>query len=208
MAKYSDIHPGVVFGRLTVESTEVRPVKAGVNRLFALCRCRCGQTRAVRSDALGEGGTNSCGCLMIEERGKSSITHGQSKTRTHNIWIGMWKRCTNNSNNRYEFYKDKIPPIEWKDYEVFLRDMGECPDGLSLERKKNELPYSKDNCVWATPTEQAQNRRSSRYLEYQGKTQTIAAWSKELEIPYSRIQARLQANWPIERVLDPISHQR
>jgi hypothetical protein len=73
--------------------------------------------------------------------------------------------------------------------------MGRRPGpGYSIERKKNELGYSKDNCEWATKEVQANNRRSNRILEYQGERLTLMQLSRKYfpGEPAERVRCRIQ----------------
>ena len=87
-------------------------------------------------------------------------------------------------------------------FENFLADMGLRP-GLeySLERKDNNLPYSKENCIWATTKEQARNTSTNRVLSFNGKSQCLAAWSEEIGIGHATLSQRLEAGWSVERTL-------
>jgi hypothetical protein len=57
--------------------------------------------------------------------------------------------------------------------------MGECPPGLTLERVKNDVGYEPGNCVWASMKQQARNQSTNRLIEYDGRTQCLAAWAEE-----------------------------
>lgn len=89
----------------------------------------------------------------------------------------------------------------WLNFENFLKDMGERPEGTNLERIDNDKGYSPSNCRWATQAEQMRNRRSNVFIEYQGKKQTVQEWSKELNIPFTTLRLRMKTGWPVERVL-------
>lgn len=92
------------------------------------------------------------------------MKHGQSqrgkKTPTYNAWGHMISRCYDCNDKRFSRYGGRgitVAP-EWKNFEQFFADMGEKPQGLTLERLDNEKGYSKGNCKWATWQEQAENK--------------------------------------------------
>ena len=71
----------------------------------------------------------------------------------------MIRRCTKASDPRYPEWGGRGITIDprWMDFRNFLADMGERPEGMSLERKDNDGPYCHDNCVWVSPHEQQMN---------------------------------------------------
>ena len=76
----------------------------------------------------------------------------------------MLQRCTNPNHDHYERYKDMLC-IEWHDFDNFLKDMGERLDGTSLDRIDNTKGYFKENCRWATASQQIRNRSSTSLNE-------------------------------------------
>lgn len=90
----------------------------------------------------------------------------------------------------------------WRDFKLFLKDMGERPEGCTLERKDNTRGYYPGNVIWATPKQQARNRRNTPMITYQDKTQSIASWAEELGHNYYTLRARLvNYDWDIETAL-------
>ena len=122
------------------------------------------------------------------------------------IWNGIWQRCTNPNSEYYQDYGGRGITVsdEWKSIEVFAADMGERPPGFTIERINNNLGYCKSNCKWATRQEQARNRRSSRLVTHNGRTQTMIAWAEELGIPYMTLYLRLyRRKIPVAEALIP-----
>jgi hypothetical protein len=123
----------------------------------------------------------------------------------------MLNRCRNANDSSYLHYGGRGISVclEWQtSFETFLRDMGERPNALySIERKDVNKGYSKENCVWATDTEQARNKTNTVMLTAFGKSQTLDSWATEKGLRYHTIWARLlrgdspeQALRPLERI--------
>jgi hypothetical protein len=73
----------------------------------------------------------------------------------------MWYRCTNPKHKHYKYYGGRGIKVceEWMRFENFLADMGERPEGLTLDRRDPNGDYEKDNCRWVEWTVQVENRR-------------------------------------------------
>lgn len=120
-------------------------------------------------------------------------THGLTGTPTNIVWQSMRARCNLKSHMYYANYGGRGIKVckRWNDYTKFLKDMGERPEGMSLERRKNSIGYIPSNCRWATRTEQNRNSSQNRNIKYKGRTQCLAAWCEELGLKYHTIYMRL-----------------
>lgn len=206
MATHKSINRSLIgqrFGRLLVLAL-AEPGTRGASRY--VCECICGTVKTIarseltrtRSDA-----TRSCGCAR-EDR-IPWIKHGQAgnktRTRTYRIWKGMISRCTNAHMPAYERYGGRgiVVCEAWRTFEHFYADMGDCPPGLTLERRDNNGNYEPTNCCWATYKEQANNQRTNRYIQWQGETHTIRAWSEIIGMKSTTLYQRLVIrHWSVE----------
>ena len=189
---------GVTVGRLTVLRLDSKGYRG---RKTWLCTCTCGGTKLVSTASLRDGKTKSCGCLHLETLAKRSVTHGDSGSKEHRIWCSMWARCKIKSATGYAQYGARGITVcnEWKDFAEFLRDMGRCPEGCSLNRINNDSGYSKENCSWATNHEQACNTSRTRWVEKDGVLMLAAEVAKQNMVPYATYKSRLyKQKWSIE----------
>lgn len=172
--------------------------------------CECGATIITSLGAVQSGHAKSCGCYNREVNHykvgctSAMLSHGKSTSRTYRIWSDMVTRTSNPAAKGYAYYGARGITISesWRQFENFFLDMGECPEGLTLERIDNNKGYSKENCRWASRKEQANNRRSNRLETYQGRTQTLKQWCEELGCNYQKINLRLtRLKWSLEKAL-------
>jgi len=134
---------------------------------YAEYLCICGNRKEISIYNVKIGGTMSCGCLKKENFNNNK--HGLYYTRFYNIWNGMKNRCLNINNSRYKDYGARGINIcdRWLDFINFKEDMYEeylehCKEfgesNTSIDRENNNLGYNKDNCRWATLSQQNINR--------------------------------------------------
>lgn len=170
------------------------------NVMIWVCRCDCGNIRSVPNSNLQSGSSQSCGCLSRELSSKRLTRHGKSRSRVYRIWGGMVGRCTNPNDPAWKHYGGRGIEVcdRWLTFSNFIEDMGDPPDGLTIERIDNDKGYSPDNCHWATMLEQQNNRRNNVVLEVNGRQQTISQWAREKHLSRQLIQYRLAAGWAID----------
>lgn len=108
----------------------------------------------------------------------------------------MLARCYNPNNHAYSDYGGRgiVVDESWHTFENFYTDMGVAPEGLSLDRINNNKGYSKENCRWATPKEQGNNKRFNVIIEYEGRVQNITQWAEELGVPRTRLYDQICRN--------------
>lgn len=126
----------------------------------------------------------------------------------HGIWAAMKRRCYNKNTKDYPMYGGRGITVcdEWHTFEGFIKDMEQSyRPGLSIDRVDNEKGYFFNNCRWATPTEQANNRTTSRIVVHNGKSRTLAQWARDFGIAYGTMTQRFYVyKWDFSRCLEPV----
>ena len=167
---------GNTYGRLTVLAEAERNTGRCVKWI---CLCDCGAETIVSGDSLRKGMTRSCGCLQHDwakhwapYAAEANITHGHTTGRwdnrespTHASWHAMKQRCLNPNASNYAYYGGRGIDVcaRWRNsFGDFLSDVGERPEGKTLDRIDVDGHYAPGNVRWATPKEQSANRRLYR----------------------------------------------
>jgi hypothetical protein len=165
--------------------------------------CKCCGMMYVAKRARGVTCSRSCSSkLAWEVRDRKLPTlgvkpkHGMSGTPTYSSWASMKSRCLLESDQAFARYGGAGITVcdRWlgkSGFENFLRDMGERPDGKSIDRVDTRGGYSPENCRWATPREQCQNRTHNNTITAFGETLCVAEWARRSNIPEDTLRVRL-----------------
>lgn len=186
MGKFQDLS-GMKFGRLTVVSRDNSYYGRG-SHTYWLCKCDCGNTTKVRTDALKSGSVVSCGCyhseISSDIASKINFKHGLSRSRLFRIWKNIQTRCYNQKCPAFSNYGGRGISMceEWKNdflsFFLWSTNNGYEP-GLEIDRIDNNGPYAPGNCRWITRKENCRNRRNNYQVEVNGVVYQSAAEAAE-----------------------------
>jgi len=190
------LNEGDVFGRLKALHQ--------TRKTYWLCKCICGNTTEVPRHRLASGNTKSCGCLKKSVLGESKLKHGMAnsrvtgyKNRAYGVWQAMKDRCTNPNRKDFKYYGGRNISFckEWQSFEQFYKDMGEPPEGASLDRIDNSNDYTPANCRWASRSEQISNSRKALKIEINGEVKTLKAWLAVYGVSATVYYRRRKKGW-------------
>ena len=175
---------GKVFGAFEVLYEAARRKN---NARVWMCRCKCGTEMEVYQTNLIIRPNGMCRNCMFESRQKSEM-HKSLRT----VYEGMIGRCYSDSDpDRYAYYGGRGIKVcdRWleesgKGFQNFWEDMGDRPEGATLDRIDPNGDYCKENCQWVNKTEQSFNRRKGSN-NTSGRTGVY--WDRRLEKWYARI---------------------
>jgi hypothetical protein len=128
----------------------------------------------------------------------------KSKHPLYYVWTKMKARCKNPTDHKWEHYGARGIKVcdRWiSSFEAFVEDMGERPEGTTLDRIEVNGDYEPGNCRWASYEEQANNKRNTVNLTYQGRTQSLTQWAREIGISKASLQNRFERGWSVEKAL-------
>jgi hypothetical protein len=125
--------------------------------------------------------------------------HGLTYTGAWRSWVTIFARCESPSDSNYPLYGARGISVceRWRVFENFLADMGERPDGMSLDRINSDGNYEPGNCRWATIKQQNRNRRNNVLLTFDGHTRCLAEWAELMKIRHDTLRSRLEAGWSV-----------
>ncbi len=188
MGKPIDI-AGQRFGRLVAIRPTGEATSAGRKWL---CLCDCGKEVTPYASALRNGHSQSCGCRHKDIARAKWTTHGEFGTPTYRAWIAMRSRCEQPRNSSYGNYGGRgiIVCERWAAFPNFLADMGEKPQGKTIDRINPNGNYEPANCRWATKEVQNNNKRTSVFVTIGDRTLTYSQWARELNVDQSVLRAR------------------
>lgn len=165
-----------------------------------LCECECGNTTVVRSDHLCQQKIKSCGCLRREFGKRSFPRHGMTDSPTWSSWKGLFERCNNPKSPGYKNYGGRGVSIcdRWQVFENFYEDMGDRPEGATLDRIDVNGNYEPGNCRWATMKQQQRNRRNNKKEFFRGELRTISEIAEMTGWNWSTIARRAKRGVPLD----------
>jgi hypothetical protein len=184
---------GRIFGRLRVIAFDHMDKNSNS---YWLCECECGNQSIVRRGHLLSGDTVSCGCNLVDFNKKTHTAHGMSNKHMYRSWYSMKHRCNNPNAANYGGYGGRGITVcdEWNDFNNFYNwsmSHGYKP-GLSIDRINNNDGYDPGNCRWATSSEQANNKRDTIFVTYNGQTHSVAEWARLFNVVYSTLNRRIK----------------
>ena len=191
---------GRTFGRLTVLGYVGQDA---IHNAQWLCQCECGQTKTYICSRLLRkiNPVRSYGCGSRE----SAKKHGMVKAPEYNAWRSMYQRCNNPNSPEYHNYGGRGIKVcsRWREsFDNFYADMGPRPSPQhSMDRIDTNGDYKPDNCRWATPLQQSNNKNDNRLITYRGQTRTLAEWTRITGISKSGLRWRLNNGWTVEDAL-------
>ena len=124
-------------------------------------------------------------------------------------WTAMRQRCHYPNDINYKNYGARGIHVceRWMNsFENFYSDMGDRPQGMSLDRIDNDGDYCAENCKWSTKPEQGINQRTNRLIEYDGERLTLMQWSRRTGLSKHTISRRLKSGWSVEKTLTTPLH--
>jgi len=173
---------------------------------YWVCRCSCGFATSVYRASLIKGLSTKCKkCGM-----KHATKHGMYGTKIYRIWNGIKNRCLCKTHHSYPEYggsgigMDK----EWELFSNFYRDMGDVPDGMSIDRIDGSKGYYKENCRWATPKDQTRNRGNTIKFDIDGVIKPMSEWCEIYGISYTCVRNRIRKGWSYKEAICTIAKPR
>lgn len=198
---------GQRFGSLVAVRFTHKILSSGRKMSAWVLRCDCGTEVTAMTTNLMAGKHRSCGCEQIERSLKSRGVTGVSKRPEYRIYRQMIDRCYLSTAPNFKWYGGRGISVcdRWRfgtkdqtGFECFFADMGERPDGLTLDREDFDGGYCPENCRWVDWQTQANNKASNYSITVKGETRTLSEWAKICGAFPSTIKDRIKRGWPVD----------
>lgn len=169
-----------------------------------LLKCDCGKIISESPSRILSGHKKSCGC----RKSKKLTSHGCHKDPFYHTWWSMMQRCYNPEHHNYNRYGGRGISVceEWHAVKNFVawahQTCTAANHQKTLDRIDNNKDYEPINCRWATPKQQSNNRRNTKYCSIDGVTKPLSEWCSEYNMPLSVVGSRIRVmGWDIQKAL-------
>lgn len=149
-----------------------------LKKWIVLCKT-CGKEKKMLKDCIIRNKT--CGCR------NNKIGMPKHSHYLYSTFCKMISRCENKNDKFYKNYGGRGISVcdKWRNsFESFLKDMGERPEGCSIDRINNNGNYEPSNCRWVIQKEQCRNRTSNKLITINGKEMCLSAACELHNLPY------------------------
>lgn len=185
--KRREIKSNDVFGLWIVKEFDQIKIKNS----YYICTCTgCNKDYSVMGSTLGKISFGCSTCNSCKKEKSHFYKHGQTYSKTWNTWKAMFRRCTDPNHDKYKYYGGRGITIDenWLDkdngYINFLKDLGEKPLGLELDRIDNNGNYEKNNCRWVSKKENSNNKSTTILITYNNEIKSLKQWSEYFSMNY------------------------
>ena len=197
-----------VVGKTFGELSALKEIDARAGQRVFQCLCECGKVTEVLMKRLRSGRTRSCGCLSLRKLSQRAV-HGMWKHKLYSTWSSARGRCHNERHKNYKGYGGRGIELcsGWRETpEAFIEwienNLGEKPEGYSLDRINNEGNYEPGNLRWASTAEQNNNTRKNKMISHEGKELQLKEWAEEKQLSMTCLYNRLHRGWTTKETLD------
>ena len=201
MSKSPKSYVGMTFGDLII----LKDCEGPLLKAFYEGSCVCGRKVLMNRTYLHRKGPRYKYICPHEELPKvysklGTDDRGSGVGRAYSSWEGMKYRCLVPTSKDYKNYGGRGITIHkpWLSFENFFRDMGERPEGYSLDRIDNDGPYSPENCRWATSSQQQNNTRAN--VKIAGHS--IKEIAEATGMTYNAVELRLHRGYTEEEIIN------
>lgn len=174
---------------------------------YKFCRCKCGREKPVKLYYIQTGRSRCCVSCAAK---KAKTVHGHAgpsgahESGAYKSWQAMLSRVKHNPG-----YRRVKVCARWQEFAAFYEDMGDRPEGATIERKDNSKGYNKDNCRWATRKEQGRNKTTNVRVVIDGVEKLLTEWLAELPIAMATYYQRTRKGMsPFEALTTPVRSRK